>query len=533
MLLSVNKLSIQSPTKTLVESLSFELMAGETLAIVGESGSGKSLSSLAILGLLPRTLSICGQVRLMDGDKSYILPMDKAHHKRAQALFRQIRGQKIGMIFQEPMTALNPLHTVAKQLGESLLLVGTPKHLLKEKIIELLMQVNISNAQSRLSAYPHELSGGERQRVMIAMVLAQKPSVLIADEPTTALDVTLRHDILRLLNDLKNDYQMAMILISHDLKLVKNYSDNVIVMKQGRMLEQGKTQDVFAHPSHDYTKSLIEQDFGIVQQSDQSQEVLLDVRALGVDFVHKNHIFDKIQRQTVVKNVYFCLKKGLSLGIVGESGSGKTTIALALIQLLSKNAKLSGQIILHGAEALDVLSLSLTEFKAYRPCIQMVFQDPYASINPRFTVGQIIEEGLLVQKIDKLERQMRIMEGLAAVKLPEDFIHRYPHELSGGQRQRVALARSLVMRPKILILDEPTSALDSQTQLAVIKLLQEIQVNYQIGYIFISHDLAVVRALCHHILVVKNGECIESGDNASIFDCPKQDYTKMLVQAML
>lgn len=534
-LLAVHKLTICTPSVALVDGLSFELCLSETLAIVGESGSGKSLSNLAILGLLPSTLSISGQATFCDDTHEYDLPIASAHSKQSAALFRQIRGQKIGMIFQEPMTALNPLHTVGQQLTESLLLADEPKHTLKDKAVELLTQVNIKNAKARLTAYPHELSGGERQRVMIAMVLAQKPKVLIADEPTTALDVTLRHDILHLLDDLKKQHNMSMILISHDLKLVKNYSDTLIVMKQGQVVEQGKTKQVFAAPSHDYTKSLIYQDFGVAHKVDNTKPDVMDVRALRIDFASQYGFFGAVKHwQTAVKGIDFCLKQGRSLGIVGESGSGKTTTALALIRLLAKNAKSSGQIILHDTNgSVDILALSAAAFKPHRASIQMVFQDPYASINPRFTVGQIIEEGLLVQNVPKALRQARILEALTVVKLPTDFAHRYPHELSGGQRQRVALARSLVMRPKILVLDEPTSALDSQTQLTVVKLLQEIQQNHDISYIFISHDLSVVRALCHHILVLKDGECIEQGENATIFHAPTNDYTKALVQASL
>lgn len=533
--LKVENLTIKSANQTLVDNLTYQLKQGETLAIVGESGSGKSISNLAILGLLPNSLSVSGEVTFYEDKQTIHLPIQNSlskNNKAKQKTFQQIRGQKIGMIFQEPMTALNPLHTIGKQLAESLMQIGTKKADILPKSIELLAQVNIHEPQQKINHYPHELSGGERQRVMIAMVLAQNPKIIIADEPTTALDVTLRHEILTLLDNIKKNYGLAMILISHDLNIVKNYSDNIIVMRHGKMLEQGSCQEIFNNPTQDYTKQLIYQDFGTALAVDELAKPLLTVQDLIVQFPRQKNFFGKVTDwKTVVNQINFVLKNGQSLAIVGESGSGKTTTALALIKLLSNQAKLSGKILLQDSQEVELLGLNQKQFKTYRPLIQMVFQDPYASINPRFTVSEIIEEGLIVQGMDKQNRQQAVKDILQTVKLPEDFIQRYPHELSGGQRQRVALARSLVMKPKILILDEPTSALDSQTQIAMVQLLRDIQQKFGISYIFISHDLHVVQALCQTAVVLQQGVCVEMGEIEQIFTNPQHDYSKKLVFA--
>ncbi|AMN68802.1 microcin ABC transporter ATP-binding protein [Psychrobacter sp. P11G5] len=532
-MLAVDELSIATNAGTaLVDKLTYELRQGQTLAIVGESGSGKSIASLALLGLLPDSLTVTGEVQLADATGMTTLPI--SNHKTRDAALRSIRGQRIGMVFQEPMTALNPLHTVAKQIAESLRLSGVPKKQWRERSIALLDDVNISDPADKLKRYPHELSGGQRQRVMIAMALAQQPDILIADEPTTALDVTLQHEILALLDDLKRQHNMAMILISHDLNLVRRYSDEVIVMRQGQTIEQGKTAAVFSQPKAEYTRSLIKQDFGQALNlfEDESQQpTVLQVSNLQVQFPIEKSLFGSTKRWfDAVKDVDMILQKGQALGIVGESGSGKTTIALALSQLLSNQTRVGGRILVNGQ---DISALSKSELRKFRSQIQMVFQDPFASINPRMTVMQIVEEGLLVQGVDKISRQQAVMESLATVHLPLEFVQRYPHELSGGQRQRVALARALIMQPSLLILDEPTSALDSTTQVTVVNLLREIQEKLQISYIFISHDLKVVRALCQHIMVLKEGMCIESGPTEDIFNNPKHPYAKQLLQASM
>lgn len=532
LMLTVDSLSIRTATGLqLVDELSYELRQGQTLAIVGESGSGKSIASLALLGLLPDNLTITGAVQLAGTAGMSKLPV--ANDKGRNAALRPIRGQRIGMVFQEPMTALNPLHTVAKQIAESLRLSSVPKKQWRATSIALLDDVNITDPADKLNRYPHELSGGQRQRVMIAMALAQKPDILIADEPTTALDVTLQHEILALLDDLKRQHDMAMILISHDLNLVRRYSDEVVVMRQGQTIEQGQTSAVFNQPKADYTRTLIQQDFGqaltLVDDNVDKQSSVLEVKNLKVQFPIEKSLFGGTKRWfDVVKDVDMTLQKGQALGIVGESGSGKTTIALALSQLLSNQARVDGQIVVNGQ---DLSALSKSELRKFRSQIQMVFQDPFASINPRMTVMQIIEEGLLVQGVDKVARQQAVMESLATVHLPADFVQRYPHELSGGQRQRVALARALIMKPSLLILDEPTSALDSTTQVTVVSLLREIQEKLQISYVFISHDLKVVRALCQHIMVLKEGTCVEYGHTESIFNNPQHPYAQQLLKA--
>ena len=531
LMLAVDKLSIITDAGVaLVDKLSYELRQGQTLAIVGESGSGKSIASLGLLGLLPDNLTVTGEVQLAGSAGMTALPI--ANDKRRNTALRSIRGQRIGMVFQEPMTALNPLHTVGKQIAESLRLSGVAKKQWREKSIALLDDVNITNPADKLNRYPHELSGGQRQRVMIAMALAQQPDILIADEPTTALDVTLQHEILALLDNLKRQHNMAMILISHDLNLVRRYSDEVIVMRQGQTIEQGQTAAVFSQPRADYTRSLIKQDFGqaLSLLDDESQLLtVLQVNNLQVQFPIEKSLFGATKLWfDAVKDVDMTLQKGQALGIVGESGSGKTTIALALSQLLSNQARVSGQIMVNGQ---DVFALSKRELRTFRSQIQMVFQDPFASINPRMTVMQIVEEGLLVQGVNKAERQQAVIDSLATVHLPTEFAQRYPHELSGGQRQRVALARALIMQPSLLILDEPTSALDSTTQVTVVNLLREIQEKLQISYVFISHDLKVVRALCQHMMVIKDGVCIESGRSEDVFNNPQHPYAQQLLQA--
>jgi len=535
LMLTVDKLSIVTNTGvTLVDNLSYALRQGRTLAIVGESGSGKSIASLALLGLLPDSLTVSGEVKLAG---LTVLPIANANvsAKARNAALRSIRGQRIGMVFQEPMTALNPLHTVAKQIAESLRLVGVLKKQWQSQTIDLLNDVNITNPIDKLNRYPHELSGGQRQRVMIAMALAQQPDILIADEPTTALDVTLQHEILALLDDLKRQHNMAMVLISHDLNLVRRYSDDVIVMRQGKTIEQGQTISVFNQPKAEYTRSLIKQDFGQALNFSNDDKIqqssILQVSNLQVQFPIEKSLFGGTKRWfDAVKNVDMTLQKGWALGIVGESGSGKTTIALALSQLLSNQARVGGEIMVNGQ---DISVLSKGELRQFRSQIQMVFQDPFASINPRMTVMQIIEEGLLVQGVDKAARQQAVMDSLTTVHLPAEFSHRYPHELSGGQRQRVALARALIMQPSLLILDEPTSALDSTTQVTVVSLLREIQEKLQISYVFISHDLKVVRALCQQIMVLKDGICIDYRRTEDIFNSPQHPYAQQLLQASM
>lgn len=530
--LTVNGLSIYTDHEVLVHDLSYQINRGETLAVVGESGSGKSLSSLALLGLLPQDLQVEAQVELQSLG---LLPINQNSNQsmKKQAIrdkkLKAVRGTKIAMVFQEPMTALNPLHTVGKQIAESLRMAGTPKSEIKPRIIELLNDVNIKDSESKLNRYPHELSGGQRQRVMIAMALAQNPEVLIADEPTTALDVSLQHEILELLNRLKQQHGMAMLLISHDLNLVRRYSDKIIVMQQGKVIERGDSHTLFHNPQTAYTKLLISQNFGSPLKINASEDTpaVVAVKQLSVAFPQKKSLLGGVsQWMPAVKDLSFDLNQGTSLGIVGESGSGKTTIALTLARLLGQQAKVSGDIII---DNVDINSLSRKELRQFRSNIQMVFQDPFASINPRFNVMQIVEEGMLIRGESKTKREQAVLEALGTVNLPHSFAYRYPHELSGGQRQRVALARALIMRPKVIILDEPTSALDSSTQVEVVQLLRDIQQQYQISYIFISHDLNVVQALCHNIMVLKAGECVEFSASEKLFKAPQHPYSKLLI----
>ncbi|MGE8572835.1 MAG: ABC transporter ATP-binding protein [Acinetobacter amyesii] len=512
--LAVEHLHISHAAQVLVEDLNFKLHAGETIAIVGESGSGKSISSLAILGLLPSDLQVTGSVSL---NGQNILGLSPEQH-------RNIRGQKIAMIFQEPMTALNPLHRVEKIVGESLLLQGWSKAKTQQRVIELLNDVGIPDAEDKLRRYPHELSGGQRQRVMIAMALALDPDILIADEPTTALDVTLQAQILNLLKSLQQQRNMAMILISHDLNLVKRYAEHVIVMNRGQVVEQGNVQEIFEQPKQAYTQNLLDHDFGKAIQVSQTQK-LLELRQLGVKFPVKQGLLNRIKNYVVaVEALDLTVAEGESIGIVGESGSGKSSLALAIARLIESD----GEIMLN-QHAIN--QLSEKQLRPLRREFQIVFQDPFSSLNPRLNVEQTIGEGLVLQHLSANEIAQRIDEALQKVELASSFKQRYPHELSGGQRQRVALARALVLRPKLLILDEPTSALDRTTQKAIVKLLRRLQQEFNMSYLFISHDLHVVKALCQKVLVLRHAKVMEFQDTADLFARPQTDYTRKLIEA--
>ncbi|XID75481.1 ABC transporter ATP-binding protein [Alkanindiges sp. WGS2144] len=513
-LLTVEHLTIQSEQHRLVHDLGFELNAGQTLAIVGESGSGKSISSLALLGLLPDSLTVNGTVSL---EGQSLLGQN-------QTQWRQIRGKKIAMIFQEPMTALNPLHKVEKQIGEMLYLSGMNKVQVRQKVIELLNQVGIPEPEQKLQRYPHELSGGQRQRVMIAMALAQDPDILIADEPTTALDVTLQAQVLNLLKSLQVSRNMAMILISHDLNLVRRYSDDVIVMQLGQVREQGKTEAIFANPQDSYTQHLLNQNFGQALQVDSTQP-MLQLEQVGVRFPIKTGLLNRVTDHVIaVEPLNLTVMQGESVGIVGESGSGKTSLALALARLI----KSEGKIILNQNH---LHHLNENQLRPLRPQFQMVFQDPFSSLNPRLTIEQIIGEGAARLIPNKKERRQAVEQVLQKVELPADFADRYPHQLSGGQRQRVALARALIMKPKLMILDEPTSALDRTTQRALVSLLRKLQQEEQISYVFISHDLAVIRALCQRVLVLRHGKVMELQNTEDLFNSPKTEYSQALIEA--
>lgn len=513
--LKIEQLSIETLTgQPLVHQLSFELNKGETLAIVGESGSGKSITSLALLGLLPPQLKVTGQA-ILDGQN--ILKLKSWELQR-------IRGKKIAMIFQEPMTALNPLHRVEKMLGDALMLAGIAKREIQQETIKLLNDVGIDRPEQKLKRYPHELSGGQRQRVMIAIALAQEPEILIADEPTTALDVTLQKQILDLLKSLQVTRNMSMILISHDLNLVKHYADHVIVMNKGKVEEQGQVQDIFSSPKQLYTKQLLDQDFGKCLDI-QSENVLLQLKKLSVHFPVKRGILNRVHDYvTALEPLDLILKQGEAIGVVGESGSGKTTLALALMRLI----KSEGKIVFLEKNLND---LTEKQLRPLRSNFQIVFQDPYSSLNSRMTVADIIGEGLYLQKMDSSLVAQRIDEVLIKVDLPVAYKYRYPHELSGGQRQRVALARALVLKPKLIILDEPTSALDRTTQHSIVKLLRRLQSEEQISYLFISHDLKIVKAICQKVLVLHRAKVVEFQDTEALFNEPKTEYTRQLIAA--
>lgn len=513
--LKVEKLSICNELgQPLVSDLSFDLFPAKTLALVGESGSGKSVSMLALLGLLPQTLSISGSLQLEGADLYQLNSMQ----------LQQIRGKKIAMIFQEPMTALNPLHQVEKIVGESLILAGQSKAEARQKVLSLLQDVGIENVEQILKRYPHELSGGQRQRVMIAMALALAPDILIADEPTTALDVMLQAQILDLLKQIQQQRQMCMILISHDLNLVKRYADHVLVLNQGHTAEQGTVEEIFTHPKTAYTRHLLEHDFGDALSLDVT-EMLLALNHASVKYPIKRGLFNQIKSfQLAVDSINLDLMQGEALGIVGESGSGKSSLALAIARLIKSEGEIH-------FEKIQLNQLNQNQLRSIRTDLQIVFQDPMSSLNPRMNVQQLIAEGLNLRAIEKSQIALEIEQVLEKVELSVEDKHKYPHELSGGQRQRVALARALVLQPKLIILDEPTSALDRSTQRAMIQLLRRLQQQDKMSYLFISHDLQVIKALCQKIMVMRHGKVLEYQDTALLFSSPQTEYTRQLISA--
>lgn len=505
-----------------VKDVSLTLNKGETLSLIGESGSGKSVTALSILQLLPSTAA--------SHPKGSILYKGQEVIGMKPAQLQNIRGKEVGMIFQEPMTSLNPLHTIGKQIAEILslhTLMTTTQ--IKERVLELMDLVQMPNMKERLNAYPHELSGGQRQRVMIAMALANNPDLLIADEPTTALDVTVQAEILKLLHKLKDELEMAMLFISHDLNLVRHISDSVCVMKDGVIREQGKAKTIFEKPKDTYTKSLLDAHLeGLAVTQDQTTSpVILDVKDIQVTFALEKNFFGKPKRELkAVDHVNVSLRKGHTLGIVGESGSGKTTLGMALLRLQSAK----GTALFHDV---DILALSQKAYHPYRSKLQIVFQDPFGSLSPRMSIAQIIAEGLDVHYPELTEQDIetRVIQTLKDVEMDPDIRHRYPHEFSGGQRQRIAIARALIMEPELIILDEPTSALDMAVQVSILTLLKKLQKEKGLTYIFITHDLRVIRAIAHDILVMRNGQVVETGETESIFNTPKDPYTQKLFEA--
>ena len=501
-----------------VRNVSFQVHKGETVALVGESGSGKSVTALS-------TVQLLGDSAYVDGSITY----DGAEMVGASETdLRRVRGNDISFIFQEPMTSLNPLHTLEKQLAESIELhQGLRGPALTDKIIQLLNQVGIRDAESRLGAYPHQLSGGQRQRVMIAMALANGPELLIADEPTTALDVTIQAQILDLLADLKQHEKMSLLFITHDLTTVRKIADRVCVMKDGEIVEAGPTAEIFANPQHPYTQMLLAaESTGTPLPVPTDAPVVLETNAAKIWFpIHRGLLKRTVGHIKAVNNATLTVRAGETVGVVGESGSGKTTLALAIMRLI----KSEGQIRFQGQ---DIDGLNQKQMRPLRTDMQIVFQDPYGSLSPRMTVAQIIAEGLTIHDIDpSRDRREMVAEIMGEVGLDSALMDRYPHEFSGGQRQRIAIARAMILRPKLLVLDEPTSALDMTVQVQIVELLRDLQQKYQLAYLFISHDLKVVRALSHKVMVMKQGDVVEAGDADAIFDAPQTDYTRALMAA--
>jgi microcin C transport system ATP-binding protein len=500
-----------------VHSASLLLERGEMLALVGESGSGKSLTALSVLRLLPAHAQLDGSIRFC-GEELV---------GAAESRLRQIRGQRIGIIFQEPMTSLNPLHSIEKQISEVLFVhQGLDRAAARRRTLELLDLVGIADAEARLRAYPHELSGGQRQRVMIAMALANDPQLLIADEPTTALDVTLQAQILDLLKSLQVRLGLAVLLISHDLGLVRRYADKVVVMQAGRTVEAAPTAQLFAAPQHEYTRYLLAAEPGGMPTAlSGPREKILDVSDLRVWFPLRRSLLGRpLDFVRAVDGISLQLHDGETLGIVGESGSGKSTLAFAVLRLLPA----SGSVVFMGRE---LLALKQRELRPLRRELQIVFQDPFGSLSPRMTIADIVGEGLAVQGVAAAARDTAVVAALQAVQLDPEARHRYPHEFSGGQRQRVAIARALVLKPRLIVLDEPTSALDRTVQKQIVELLRELQDRHGFSCLFISHDLAVVRALCHRILVMQGGRMVECQDTAALFAKPAAAYTRRLLDA--
>ena len=505
-----------------VKGVSFTLNRGETLALVGESGSGKSVTALSILQLLPYPVAAHGSessVRF-DGEELVGAPPER---------LRRVRGNRIAMVFQEPMTSLNPLHTLERQIAETLLI---HKHMTaaaaREQTLELLRLVGLPDAENRLGAYPHQLSGGQRQRVMIAMAIANEPDLLIADEPTTALDVTIQAHILQLLKDLRDRFGMALLLITHDLTIVRKMADRISIMTAGEIVEAGLTAEIFAHPRHPYTRRLLAAEpKGRAAPADPAAPELIEGQDVKVWFPIRRGVLRRIGGYVkAVDGVSLAVRRGTTLGVVGESGSGKTTLGLALLRLTEAQGHI------RFAEQ-DIAALGQRQLRPLRREMQVVFQDPFSSLSPRLSVAQIVEEGLKVHRLAASagERRRLIEIALVEVGLDPQAAERYPHEFSGGQRQRIAIARALVLKPRFVVLDEPTSALDMSVQAQIVELLRELQTRHGLAYLFISHDLRVVRALAHEILVMKDGKIVEAGPTERVMTAPEHPYTRALMAA--
>lgn len=523
-LISVKGLSVDFVSKdyeiSAVDNISFDIKAGETVAIVGESGSGKSVTAMSIMRLHEeKAVRYKGSIEYQQQDVLQLEPSE----------LRSLRGSDIAMIFQEPMTSLNPVFTVGDQVSETLIL---HQNLTKEQAlirsIELLEKVGIKEPALRVKDFPHMLSGGQRQRVMIAIALACNPKLLIADEPTTALDVTIQAQIIELLASLQKEFNMSILMITHDLNLVKHFADRVCVMCEGKIVEQNQTKTLFDSPQHEYTQKLLSSQLNkMIEQHPDDIDVVLKAENIKVAFDIKGGFFKrKIGEFVAVDDISLELKKGHTLGIVGESGSGKTTLGMSLLNLQN----CTGTVFINNEK---ISELNNKQMRPFRRICQVVFQDPFSSLSPRMTIKQIIEEGLLLHhsNLTGQQRYQRLVDILKEVDLPEDVLFRYPHEFSGGQRQRIAIARALILEPDLILLDEPTSALDVSVQKKVLELLVSLQKKYQLSYLFISHDLKVVRAMSHHMIVMKDGAVVEQGDTEDVFSKPKQEYTQKLLKA--
>ena len=526
MLLDIKDLSVQfrqsGNAVNAVSNVSLHVGEGETVALVGESGSGKSVTALSVLQLLPypaaahsRASSIRFRGRELVGAK--------------EGELQQVRGNRISMIFQEPMTSLNPLHVVGKQISEVLMVhKGMSRQSARERALELLELVHIPQAKQRIDSYPHQLSGGQRQRVMIAMALANEPDLLIADEPTTAVDVTVQAQLLKLLDELRSRLSMSMMLITHDLRVVRKMADRVYVMYGGKVVESGKVESVFDQPQHSYTQRLLAaQPSGDPATVDKQAPVIMQGRDIKVWFpVRRGLLRRTVDHVKAVDGINLTVREGQTVGVVGESGSGKTTLGLALLRLEQSR----GNIAFRGQEIQDLRSKPL---RPLRREMQIVFQDPFGSLSPRLSVGQIVGEGIEVHRLAESakEREALIVNALTEVGLDPDSRHRYPHEFSGGQRQRIAIARAMVLKPRFVVLDEPTSALDMSVQAQIVDLLRELQQRHRLAYLFISHDLSVVRALSDEVIVMRDGQLVEHGPAQKIFDNPENAYTRALISA--
>jgi microcin C transport system ATP-binding protein len=524
-LLSISELSVNfrgsDGDVEAVRNVSFDLDKGETLALVGESGSGKSVTALSILQLLPYPAAYHPSGSITFGGAELMAASEPD--------LRKVRGNRISMIFQEPMTSLNPLHTVEKQIREPLVIhKGLSITEARPRVLELMDLVGIREPEKRLNAFPHELSGGQRQRVMIAMALANDPELLIADEPTTALDVTIQAQILKLLQDIQQKMGMAMLFITHDLGIVRRVAGRVCVMNDGRIVEQGATSDVFDNPQHGYTKRLLAaQPKGRKAPVPDAAPIVMSGEQVKVWFPIKSGVFRRnVDYIKAVDGIDVTIREGQTLGVVGESGSGKTTLGMALLRLQQSEGAIA-------FEGQDLRGLSNKQLRPLRREMQVVFQDPYGSLSPRMSVGEIVEEGLKVHDLgeDAEGREKLVIDALRDVNLDPESRHRYPHEFSGGQRQRIAIARALVLKPRFIVLDEPTSALDMSVQAQIVDLLKDLQERYKLAYMFISHDLKVVRAMADTVLVMRDGKVIEHGPAEDIFDNPSTPYTKALMAA--